>query len=357
MTSDIYHRLRERLDEYSHGFATTESGIEIKILERVFTKEEAEMYLHLSDKLQTAQDIAARTGQDPDEVENLLQRMTEKGHTFPRFPKKESEPFYYAAAPWSHGIWEHIARRLDKETASMIHEHFKLGAFTRGPNPVRNIPIHSAIQDKRTIAPFDDVKSIISSKKVISITDCACYDTRRIIGDHCEQPKAVCMMFDFYADYYIAQGKGRRITTDEAHAMLEKVEEAGLVHQMSNSESPDAICNCCPDCCQGLLFLRRIRRPAEVAVTNYFAQVDAELCGGCETCVDRCPMDAISMVEDGISSINLERCIGCGLCVSTCPEEALTLQQKRDEEHRTPPVSAAVMRPSREIEESMPPNA
>ena len=138
-----------------------------------------------------------------------------------------------------------------------------------------------------------------------------------------------------------------------ALAMLEKVEKAGLVHQMANSESPDAICNCCPDCCQGLQSLKRLRKPALVAVTNYHAQVDAEECTACETCIDRCPMDAVTMGQDDIATVNLERCIGCGLCVSTCTDEAISLKQKPEEEHRIPPLRAAVMRPSKEIEDSI----
>ena len=92
MANEIYQKLRERMDQYSHGFAKTDSGIEMKILERVFTEEEAEMYLHLHENLQTADAIAKKIGRDPEEVEKLLQRMTKKGHTFPRFPKKEGEP-------------------------------------------------------------------------------------------------------------------------------------------------------------------------------------------------------------------------------------------------------------------------
>ena len=94
MASEIYYQLRERIDQYSVGFAATESGIEIKILEKLFTEEEAEMYLNLKLELQSAEDIAKKINSDPKVVEELLQRMTEKGHTFPRFPKKENEPFY-----------------------------------------------------------------------------------------------------------------------------------------------------------------------------------------------------------------------------------------------------------------------
>ena len=50
-------RLCERLDEYSVGFATTESGIELRLLRKLFTEEEAAMYLNLTGDLQTAEQV------------------------------------------------------------------------------------------------------------------------------------------------------------------------------------------------------------------------------------------------------------------------------------------------------------
>lgn len=38
---DIYERLRERLNDLATGYPATESGVEIRILKRLFTEEEA----------------------------------------------------------------------------------------------------------------------------------------------------------------------------------------------------------------------------------------------------------------------------------------------------------------------------
>jgi len=43
MPADVYSRLREQLDEYSVGFPSTHTGMEMKILEKLFTEEAAEM--------------------------------------------------------------------------------------------------------------------------------------------------------------------------------------------------------------------------------------------------------------------------------------------------------------------------
>jgi ferredoxin len=64
--------------------------------------------------------------------------------------------------------------------------------------------------------------------------------------------------------------------------------------------------------------------------TNYYAEVDSDLCIGCETCVQRCQMEAIIM-NDSIAKINKKLCIGCGNCISTCPESAIILKKKERE--------------------------
>lgn len=51
-------------------------------------------------------------------------------------------------------------------------------------------------------------------------------------------------------------------------------------------------------------------------------QVDIEQCSGCETCVDVCPNEAISMV-DGHAFIDQEECLDCGVCFDECPEGAI----------------------------------
>lgn len=50
--------------------------------------------------------------------------------------------------------------------------------------------------------------------------------------------------------------------------------------------------------------------------------IDIEKCIGCKICVEKCPVEAISM-EDEKAKINMEECIHCGTCHSVCPEEAV----------------------------------
>ncbi len=43
MTDDVYRRLAQRLDALPHGFPSTESGAELRLLEKIFEPEEANL--------------------------------------------------------------------------------------------------------------------------------------------------------------------------------------------------------------------------------------------------------------------------------------------------------------------------
>ena len=50
------------------------------------------------------------------------------------------------------------------------------------------------------------------------------------------------------------------------------------------------------------------------------AEVDAERCSGCRTCLAVCPYKAVSFdAERESAEINAIRCVGCGTCVAACP--------------------------------------
>jgi formate hydrogenlyase subunit 6/NADH:ubiquinone oxidoreductase subunit I len=147
----------------------------------------------------------------------------------------------------------------------------------------------------------------------------------------------------------VENGLGRYISKEEAKEIIKKNEKEGLVMQPFNAQKAGGMCSCCGDCCGVLRSLKMQPKPAQAICSNYFAWVDEDLCTGCETCGERCQMEAIAAYE-GISKINLDRCIGCGLCVSTCPVDAIRLIQKPKEKMYEPPKSGAetVIRIARE---------
>ncbi len=359
MSDDIYKRLRKGVAKHSAYFQATPSGIEIEFLKRLFTEEEAEIYLNLSRDLETPEQIAERAQQDPEKVASILKRMIKKGHVF---PKRKGDSHYYAAAPFAHGILEHQVHRLDKEMAQIYEDYIWEEKLPEEPGapipeeislPLRSIPVKVPVNISRPVAPYEDIKDIIKKQDRIAVTKCFCALQQKLLGSECDQPLEICMLLGFYAEYYIEHGMARKVSQEEALKVLDIAEEAGLVHQIPDSKDPGAICNCCPDCCGELRMLKMLPNPAELVTFNYFCQVDPDLCSGCEECVERCSMDAITLSEDQIASINLGRCIGCGLCINTCPDQALTLVSKPEEELKEPPFTNEFMRSSQDIEGSL----
>ena len=105
-------------------------------------------------------------------------------------------------------------------------------------------------------------------------------------------------------------------------------EEEGLVHVADNRQVVGhVICNCCSDCCLNWDVMKGPKK--WVAPSRFEAVVDGDLCTGCETCLDRCFFDAISLNDEDIAVIDSEKCLGCGVCTVTCPTEAITLKEVR----------------------------
>ncbi len=62
MNDELYHLLAKVLDTLPNGFPATESGIEIKLLKRIFRPQDAELFGDLRLYFETTQQISERTG-------------------------------------------------------------------------------------------------------------------------------------------------------------------------------------------------------------------------------------------------------------------------------------------------------
>jgi len=53
------------------------------------------------------------------------------------------------------------------------------------------------------------------------------------------------------------------------------------------------------------------------------AVVDEAKCNACKTCVDVCPVEAITV--ESKAKVDPDTCVDCGTCVEECPEGAISL--------------------------------
>jgi hypothetical protein len=117
--SNVYEKLRERLDMFPQGFPKTKNGVELEILEHLFTPEEAEIMLFLRPYPEQVSTIAERMDRDETELGEVLYRMSKKGLIL-RFKASEKE-IYYFLAPWMIGIWEFQLKNLTQENMNISH--------------------------------------------------------------------------------------------------------------------------------------------------------------------------------------------------------------------------------------------
>ncbi|MBC2716560.1 MAG: 4Fe-4S binding protein [Desulfobacteraceae bacterium] len=341
MTKDIYRNLQERLDKYSVGFPATDSGIEITILKKLFSEKDAVMFLNLSPILELAESIAERINKPVAQTAAYLEDMAKRGLVF-RLQKGESVK--YGAIPFVHGLFEFQVKRLDKDFAKLVEQYFDNDFYhTMAQNAggfLRTIPIQQSIDVTQNIAAYEDACEILKKQKTIVVTDCICRKLRATVETGCGKLMEACYMFGSMAQYYLDHDMGRQVDVDEAIRILTEAQEAGLVTQPATAQNPGGMCNCCGDCCGVLKSLNLYDKPAEMVFSNYYAVIDDETCIGCEACIDRCQMNALTMNEEELAKVNQDRCIGCGLCVTTCPSDSIALVLKPEENRKRPPATS-----------------
>ncbi|MEW5722218.1 MAG: 4Fe-4S binding protein [Thermodesulfobacteriota bacterium] len=331
--TDVYEKLRERLDMFPQGFPRTGSGVEIEVLQNLFSPEEAETALSLRPYPEEVSAVADRTGRDEEELAGLLYDMSKKGLILRGTVAGRT---FYFLVPWMVGIWEFQVGRLDRENIELYERFFREGLVPERMKSktagFRVIPIERQITGGAEIQPFERVSQIIESSQRFAVADCICRKEARMRGEGCDKMLETCLVFDLAAQYYIENGLGREITREEAYGILQRAEESGLVHCSNNHMAGKMfICNCCGCCCKALGLITKYNHLLSLAKSNYYARIDAQTCTACETCLERCQVGALKM-EDDAAVVDLERCIGCGLCVSTCPAESIVMVRKGPEE-------------------------
>ncbi len=331
MSEAIYERLAKHLDNLPGGFPRSESGVEMRILRRMFTEEEADLAARLTMRPEPAKKVADRLERDPEEVAKLLDVMSRKGLIF-RLDKGKTP--LYMASQYVVGIWEYHVNDLDPELIKDMNEYLPTlidtEVWKKAPQ-LRTIPVEESVFQSREILAHEEARTITQSRSKIAVAPCICRREHKMIGEGCDRPEESCLVFGRAADYYIGNGTGREISTEEALTILDEAEKNALVLQPSNSQSITNICTCCGCCCQVLKAYKRHPHPASIVSTPFKLQVVAEDCVGCGDCIERCQMDALSLEEDVIVH-DERRCIGCGLCTTVCPSECLLLVRKPEEE-------------------------
>jgi len=322
---NIYLQVMEKLSHPASPYLE-------RLLRKLMTPEEAELLLALP--ADTAQ-LAARFGRDENEIKAKLQEFMERGLVI---PSKGELRFARDVARLHDATLSSAEKWVDEQLLDLWKDFYErewFAAMKEGPKllarpMIRVIPAWKAIElsaiPATDVPPEQNIRELIKGAAVIAVVPCTCRRSMR----RCNAPLHNCMQFNKGAEYAISRGAGRRLSVDQAIAIADEAEEAGLVHTWPFPPSFFEICNCCRDCCgifDGGLYFGTMDRILEKS--NFRARIEQEICNGCESCVERCFFGAIKMTKvdsELKATLDAGKCFGCGLCVLACNLRAITLK-------------------------------
>jgi Na+-translocating ferredoxin:NAD+ oxidoreductase RNF subunit RnfB len=344
---NVYRKLAERWD-----YANSERFL--RILETILTPDECKLLLNLP--APTPERLAKRLNRDEESVKTKLHELARRGlliigkrgyvvpQTVASLHDTTLESGEEYIPPEVYDLWKDFYYAEWRKDLAV--RELPVGAAGGGFSP-RVMPAWKAIQASPDIRPEDilpcetlrEVMKQILEREKLAVVHCPC---RRGLRE-CDRPLEVCLQPKGRAEYQINRGAAKgELSLEEAIAIMDSAEEAGLVHMVNNNVIPRGVmCNCCSCCCimlNPILTHGRGKLREVVAPSRFKAVVDRELCTGCQDCVEPCPFGAIAMQK--LSNfrkmkavVNDDQCMGCGVCVIKCPAEALTFELVRPPEH------------------------
>ena len=339
-TSKSYQKLQERLNRHAQG--APESSTLFRILELLFTEEEAELVSRLPFRFFTVQEAAARFGGEVEATAAMLDELADKGILLDLL---QAGKRFYVLAPTMAGFFEFSLMRLDgrfnkKVLAELFHQYINQEEdFVRQifglQLPIDRVFVQEEVlsdRDAAVILDYERATQVVASASAISVGICYCRHKMQHVGKACKAPEEVCLTFNNSAESLIRHGIAREISKGEALAILARCVKRGLVQIGDNvKENVSWICNCCGCCCEAILAYKRLGYTASIHSSYVVAHADGE-CTACGNCALRCPVEAIAPrgEHDTQVHLNLERCFGCGVCVRACKTSSLTLRRRSE---------------------------
>jgi Na+-translocating ferredoxin:NAD+ oxidoreductase subunit B len=335
MDVEVYCQLAKRLDAIPNGFPKTASGVELRLLAKIFTREEASLAAAMHMRQEPASEIAARAGAETERAYKVLKDMARKGLV--RIKKGKGE-LGFGLMPFVVGFYEEQLPRMDAELAQLLEQYLvetRGWTSVQGPSVHRVIPVGEAVPFHLEVFAHEQASALLEGARSWAVRDCICRVQQDLVGKGCDMPREACLIFAPIENAFDNDPAARRLSKGEAFEILKQAEAAGLVHTTGNyRDGHFYICNCCPCCCGVLRGLTEFEIPTAIASSGFYSQVDTELCSGCGDCLERCHFGALS-IPDFTCEVELSRCVGCGLCATACSTGALRLERR--EGYASPP--------------------
>ena len=349
----VYANLVERLNRFPQGAAPSE--LLNKILKILFNEQEARLVADLPIKPFTIKKAARIWDKRDVEARKILAELASRGLLVD--VRQKGKTFYVLPPPMA-GFFEFSMMRarkdIDQQTLARLYhqyinveEDFIRNLFTQGETQLGrtfvNEPALSG-QNALHVLDYERASHIIEKSNHMSVSMCYCRHKMLHLDKACDAPMEICMSFGDIAVSLANNGNARLVKDiKERKDLLELAYDNNLVQFGENvRENVGFICNCCKCCCEAMIAARKFAHLNPVHTTNFLPEIDQTSCTKCGQCLEVCPVDALTFVQDASSrrvQLDQETCLGCGLCVKVCPNDALSLE-KREKRVITPVNSA-----------------
>lgn len=339
MNDDSFSRLADALDALPNGFPRMPSGVEIRLLQKCFTHEEAELASHMTREYETAGEIAGRAAISEAGAKEMLEGLLPRRLVNQRLAERQEE---YRLGPFIIGWWEAMMERLsgDREYAELTEQYFAEGGGDRimSPRPgiLGVVPVRGSLKPE-LLQPYDDIDAHFARYERFGVTECVCRIDRNLLGSRCRKPVTRCGFVGLPPQTPLSE---HVLSREQALKLFDELEQTGHVHLgfygfIATAESPQFVgsCNCCGDCCGILRAVTEMGLEEGPQRSNYRAVLNADNCIACGICIEQCQVNAITEGKDEAPpAIDRAKCIGCGLCVVRCSGEAIELVPVTSEE-------------------------
>ena len=353
---DNYEVVRQKL---ALGPLTTPKHRKIRKLLKIFwNEEEINLLSHFgpADEYNSLKQLQERSGLPKDEIKRILRRPFIVGTISKRGTK-------YCLEPVLPGIFEkYFQRSRDteenlKNVAKLYWDLFK-EIVPQGNNATdknwrlfrpllpleaqeKIIEINEEFDVQSQTLPYESVKNLIDKYEQFAVITCQCRLIGELSGEPCKVAPAEmgCFVAGPGSQMMIDGGirGARHLTKSEAIEFLKETEKRGLVHNAifdKGDQSSVYFCNCC-GCHCGVLKADFHERGTYQS--NYTPKWNNDLCTKCETCMKKCPQEAIyhkfpvkADSSDEMMVLREEICIGCGVCAINCSDDAIKMVKLRD---------------------------
>jgi NADPH-dependent glutamate synthase beta subunit-like oxidoreductase len=281
-------------------------------LAEVLTDEMAEVAVKMDVRVpETLESLAKKTGKPKDELEKLLQEMAvvgiieynwenedhHKQYVLPMFVPGAAEFFVMNEKqaeehPKVADFFERMSRLPLEKVTPMV----PLGGAGIG---MHVIPVEKAIETINESVSVEHISHWLDKyKDKYAVGACSCRRQQRLRGQGTDEIEGeLCIGVGDMADYLVETGKGRYIDYDEVMAILQRSEDNGFVHQITNIDGENkifAICNCAPGVCNALRTSQLFNTP-NLSRSAYRAHVTTDKCVACGRCVEFCPTGAAKL--------------------------------------------------------------